>query len=195
MNQQQIESGIGVKLQLPKRICNCGNKNCTLGEDYMAIHRENIPLEEKLAAIYSKAITHLNDFKPKALPKTSQEFITDHKDYKMASKEDKASAWKAIQEKYAVYLCAIDNIISENNSNIHFLNEMKTFFSTKGISSYTLKINEVLAAADSYDPPNGCSTLLSQLRIKRADNLRPLFFGRRNHACIFPSSFSMLMFL
>ena len=141
MNLPQIESGIEGKLP-PTR--------SKLAADYVAIEKEEIPLEEKLMAIYSKAVTHLNDFSPKRIPGASQEFITDHQDYKKADKDDKKAAWKAILDKHSGYLKSVDDAVAENNSNIYFLKEMELFFNERGMTNYAEKIRALIIKHEEY---------------------------------------------
>jgi len=139
MNQPQTVSEIDINLPRPRS---------SLGAEYITLRKEwkekDVSLDEKLMAVYLKAITHLDDFKPRRIPGATQEFITDHQDYKKASKEDKVAAWKQILEHHAGYLKAIDEAISENKSNLCFLKEMETFFNGKKIQSYAEKCRTMI---------------------------------------------------
>lgn len=127
----QPSTALDVFANLPKQ---------EIGSEYISILKESIPLEEKLTAIYSKAISNINDFSFCYEPAPPHGYFEAYAEYKSASIKEKSDVWRGILEVFKGYFKELDRVRAENKSNKLFLEEMKAHFEKVGLIQYSEKI-------------------------------------------------------
>ena len=117
------------------------------GNKYFQMWRETDgTTDEKRTAVFIEALTEFT-YTPVSRPRFPQGFEEEHNTYlNIKDLREKSDGWKYLRGKYPGYFKAIDDVISENMSNLHFLKEAKEQFQKLGMTAYVARTEQKIMA-------------------------------------------------
>lgn len=117
-----------------------------VGSEFISILKERIPLEERLTAIYVRALKPgvWDGIRFKYDPAPPKGWLEDFTRYKTVDPNYREGAWKTMREKYYGYIKELEEIKAENDSNKFFLQEILEHFKKSSLPSFAEKVKQRL---------------------------------------------------
>lgn len=114
--------------------------------EYLEILKDNSSLEEKLMAIYTKALKPdlFRFYKPEKMPPLPKDWMEEQEFYQSLKPNEKPPVWREMLVKFGGYIKALESAKSQNISNKVFLNDMLKFFQDKNMPIQTAQITQRL---------------------------------------------------
>ena len=99
-------------------------------KEYLEILKDNSSLEEKLMAIYLKALKPevFKFYRPVKTPLCPSGWVEEYQVYVGCTPSDKSSVWREMLGRFGSYIKALDLARAENLSHKTFLKDMRDFF-------------------------------------------------------------------
>lgn len=115
-------------------------------KEFLDILREESSYEEKMTAIYTKALEpdFFRFYRPSRMPSCPPGWAEEYQLYVSLKPQEKSSVWREMQLRFSGYMRSLEIAKAESLSNKSFLTDMYNFFDSKNMPFQKDMVNKRL---------------------------------------------------